>query len=775
MAGLIFIKNPLARDELEHVTLEDGARPIDWLTAHHPRGFGVPVHHWHNGERIELEHPDYLWRPARAGDCVVLAVMPAEPITVSVIVTAILTAVIGAAISVGLSLLFANPRGTEESQPGANEASQVYSVRSRQNSARLGEPIPVLYGTVLTSPDTAAQPYSRFIDDRGMYTDVLLCLGHGEFDVHEILVGESESSAIENAAVQYIVVPPFDHQSQYGQLGPISTAAGWSPVFLENVWSSIEVGEQRLSDTGDSAGYFRVGRAGRQTGRILSVNVEWPAGLYGMSDASTWTTTSVDIIFDIVEADADGNPIAGTEQTFTTVQTGGPDYNPRRETYTYDAGYHAAWLCRLRRTAPGSPAAFRTSNEYYWRALSLVVTRSAALPTYGDVTLIMVRLKAEEVTRAAERLVRVRCTRRLGHLGDGAPMRRRISQAGAWRVTEDGTPRVTQDSQAATADPSDAFADILCNQVYGARRPLAELDLERLEAYRAYWAGAYSFNAVYTQRTSVWEALAQSVQGVAAVPLPIGGAMSLAQDGPRPVRSMMFTEQNIVQKTFTLRYEFEEPGASDGVEIEYVDPDNWAPAYARYPTASNAPDRQNLFGCSDPVQAAQYARLQWQRRQKLRRVVEFATELEGLIPLPAERIAVAHTLPRWGVSGYVVAVAGLVVTLDRGMPWADVAGPHYMMFRDEHSGASALVAVTQGAASNIAVLAADPWTAGGGWIIGEQQEGTQFAWGDGTRAVKDFTLTALSPKGGVVVGVTGVIYDPSVYDSTLAFLANPVP
>jgi hypothetical protein len=262
--------------------------------------------------------------------------------------------------------------------------------------------------------------------------------------------------------------------------------------------------------------------------------------------------------------------------------------------------------------------------------------------------------------------------------------------------------------------------------------------------------------------------------------LPIGGYMSLAQDGVRPVRSMLFSEQNITRGTFNLSYHFEQTGAADGIEIEYVDKETWAPAYVRYPASSLSPDRMNLFGCSDKLQAQQFARLQWQRRQMLRRLVEFSTELEGLIPYPAERIAVAHSLPRWGVSGIVanVEAGGLSIMLDRVLPWDEVAPPWYMAFRDQYSGASAVVEVDRHInGPHWAVLLSQPWPTNE-WIIGQRQEQTQFVWGPGDTVVKDFTLTALAPKGGpgaTTVAISGVVYDPDVYVGTLNFLQYPVP
>jgi len=750
MATLVFTRNLLSRHDLEYFQVPDGSRPIEWLLEHYPHGAGGPVLHYHNGERLLAGDDEYLDRPLMAGDVALLAVPPAGIEIGVIVITAIVTAVVSAAVSIGLSLLFPDPQAPAAATPGGlGNPSPVYNVRSRQNLARLGEPVPVVYGRVLMTPDLCAQPYHMFDGVRGMWVDLLMCLGQGEFDVHEVLIGETEMLSIEGGAAQYIVVPPAAHGGIFGNLAAVSLANGWSPIFFENMWVSLEVAEQRFTNIDDESGFYRVGRVGQAHGRYIYYSVEFPRGFYQMTEWGDVTSTGVEWQVIVRQADINGDPIPGTEQVHSQTWFGG-NRDPLRLTLAIDCGYTGAWLVKMRRLTTQYPNG-EEMNEWYWRSLMLEIYETPTAAAYGNTTLLMVRLKAEEVSAGVERLVRVRCTRKLPTAGSG-PL-------------------------AATTSPDDAFIDIYCNQVYGARRPLSEVDTGNLGALRAYWAGQYSFNGVYTQKSSVWEALSQSVQGVAAAPMPVGGLMSIVQDGTRPVRSMMFSEQNIVKSTFRLDYHFEQTGAPDGIEIAFVDPDTWSPAYVRWPVGSQNPESLHLFGCSDYVQASQFARLQWQRRQRLRRLVNFDTEMEGLIPYPGERIAVAHTLPRWGVSGQVASVHndGITVQLDRGLPWDEVPGPHYMMFRDEFGGASDLVQVTQGSTADWVILSANPWAFGQDWRTLGTQERTHFTWGDGERVVKDFTLTVLAHKGGAIVSVSGVIYDPAVYDSTLAFLVNPVP
>jgi hypothetical protein len=774
LASLTFVKNLVSAADRDRVcvAIPVGTRPIDWLTENYPNGCGGVVWHWHNGEQIaapvydcdkssptygaELEpgDPDYLWRPAAEGDVIALGVNPGLPAAVllPLLIQAVIVAVVTAAITIAFSLIFKDSTAPDGVTPAkTHESNPAYNVRSRQNSARLGEPVPVVYGEVLTVPDMIAQPYGWFDGARGNAIDMLLCLGHGSFQINEILVGETESDYIEGGGVQTMVFDPNVHGSTFGNISNLLAAAGWDPPYYENVWTSAEVGEQRFTNATEESGWYRVGQAGVSIGSRIIVNIEWPRGLYQMADWGDPVGTAVDFSVFVREVDGDGNPFGPETQFYRTIS--GASMDPRRETHNCDMDHAGAWQVKLFRSTQRYPNG-NEMNEYFWRGLMLVIEHPSGAPVYGNVTLLAVRLNAGQVASSADRLIRVHMTRMLPDYALGL-------------------------GGVATTDPGNAFIDIYSNQVYGARRPLAELDLNRIRDLQNYWGrGPYQFNAVYTAKTTVWDALAQSVQGVAGVPLPIGSSMSIAQDGPRPIRSMMFSEQNIVQKSFSLSYQFEQTGQADGVEIEYVDPLTFAPAYVRWPSSSLSPERANLFGCSNADHAAQFARLQWQRKQKLRRLVEFQTELEGLIPQPAERIAVAHTLPRWGVSGFVAQVSddGLTLELDRVLPWENFAGPYYMMFRDENGAASAMVQVSQGFnGPHWVVLQSNPWPSEGYWRVGARQEGTHWVWGDGARVVKDFTLATIAPKGGAIVGLTGVVYDPTVYDGTLAFLVNPVP
>lgn len=77
------------------------------------------------------------------------------------------------------------------SKPPSNtpaSPSPTYSIQSQGNTARLGQPIPVHYGTLRFYPEYITPPYTRFMDNE-MYLHQVLCLGVGEFDTSDGAMG----------------------------------------------------------------------------------------------------------------------------------------------------------------------------------------------------------------------------------------------------------------------------------------------------------------------------------------------------------------------------------------------------------------------------------------------------------------------------------------------------------------------------------------------------------------------------------------------------------
>jgi len=208
---------------------------IDWLTRTYPQGFGRPHKTWVNGRPLQVPGYDLT---IGEHDTVELVLLPAAPVGAA-IVQAVVGALISAAISYVANALFGSkpPSRSRRSRASTPAARRVNSLGLPTNTARIGEPIPVQYGRIRSTPDLAAEPY-RFYSGNNQFIAAILCLGHGEFDVHEVYVSDTPASQL-GGVVSYAQYGPTAHGSAMGAI-----EAGSS--IYEDIETSVEVGDQEL-------------------------------------------------------------------------------------------------------------------------------------------------------------------------------------------------------------------------------------------------------------------------------------------------------------------------------------------------------------------------------------------------------------------------------------------------------------------------------------------------------------------------------------------------
>jgi len=743
MAALVLLRNPLTPHLREMVEIAAGTSVIDWLQTNHPAGFGMPIRFYVNGIEKALDDLDY---EVAADDVVVIALMPAEPISLTSIAISFAISAALAAISFAVNYFFFRPKEASGGLKG--DRRSVYDISSDQNSARLGEPIPVVYGDVLMTPDYVSQPYTWYQWSQAnaseplngiQYLDLIMCVGQGNINVTDVFLGDTEFSTLPAMTLGYRVFLPSQHNSVMGTI-----AAGMGSGFYENVVTSVEVANQELAKAGDTAGYFTTCKPG-QKGRTIQLDFVCPNGLYFVT-TDPGDVISMGVIVDVswVELDDNDNQVGGVTTQTVTISTDAPGTNdnivltsPVRRTYTFTASKSARWAVKVTRTSnPTRPQ--KGQSQAVWTGLKLMLDNATA-PVYGNVTLIACRIKASNGvgTDAAIR-VKVRARRRLQQPTGG--------------------------SESFSVSGADAFADVYVNTVYGAARPRSELDTATLTSLRSSWS-SYTFNHVFRDRITVWDALRTITTPFGAEPLPVGQVMSVAQDKVKSVRSMLFTDANIVAGTMDVGYSFDEEGAADGVEIEYLDPKDFRQSYTKYPTNAVRPDRFTVPGITSATHAAQYARLTWQRSQSQRKRITFDTELEGLILQLGDRIGVSHNVPKWGDGGLVLSMTGNTLTVDHDLDWS--GGAKQILLRKPDGSVTNPITVTRGARDNLVVL---PSSAPTTINYDNDSEYTSFAFGASTTLVRDFVVIAAKPTGENTVTIEAVNYAPEIFTGAMSYM-----
>ena len=131
---------------------------------------------------------------------------------------AVLNTAIYTAVSYLVSYLL-RPKGKKD-----KAASPSYSVAIDQNAARLGGTIPVQYGRCLAMPDIASQGYAEFLQHNERVS-LILCLGMGEYQIHDIFLGESRVLDFPPGNVVTWIFGPNDHQRVLGNIERITGIA----------------------------------------------------------------------------------------------------------------------------------------------------------------------------------------------------------------------------------------------------------------------------------------------------------------------------------------------------------------------------------------------------------------------------------------------------------------------------------------------------------------------------------------------------------------------
>lgn len=714
MARVIYSNNPMHPREGAQMWTADGPF-IDFLEQRFPRGFQHPyiVYRRNGRERVELDDFDFEMEPEEVVAILEYPGGAVIPILAQIAVQFLVTF----AITLIINLLFPPPKG-----PGSGgQASPVYSFQARQNQARLGEPIPTIYGRMITYPNIVSQPYYRY-EANQQYLNMILAIGHGWHQLHRVLIENDDISRLPAGTVTAWMFTPDQHQRK---IGIIEAQTG----IWEDAVTSPQVAGQRLVASAGWIGWFETNAEGTSA-TTLEFDFLMPNGLYWIDSDGRYRGWNTSARIEIQQIDDLGNPV-GASTVYDAIYSG-VDRTPIRATYTIPVS-GGRWRARIRRQTSTTDA--RVVEELQAIGMRARLNRTGQ-KAYGDTTLLVVKIKANEaISDAAQRRIRAEVTR----------------LCPTWRGA----------GLVATSNPADHFYDIMTDPVNGAGRPLSEIDIVTLEDLRQRWASQSGFNGQFDQRGTVLTGLTAVTAVVKARPIAVGGTVSAIADGPQTMRAAVFTPENIKEGSFSLRYLFKQDDPYDGYEVEFFDAKDFTQDVRIWPKTSVRPRTIPLLGCTSPVQAEEYARLLWQRDIYLRKSVVFETEMEGLIYNLGERFGVAHPLPNWGAAARVTRVNGRVLLLDKAI--GQVANP-YVFLRSETGGVSAPIAITMRDDTDLMVteitLASNPPFP----LFGRgNQEPTFVAIGSGQDFVEDFVFSEIEPLQQGTVRITGILYDDRVW------------
>lgn len=644
---VVWPRNPFQPADKDIHTVEPNSTIADWMQAQKLKEFPLPTVCLINGKPLmRSEWPTYQ---LAASDIVVFVSLPgggggggSNPLRVVLSIAVMVLAPYAAAGimgygttaagiaaaqaamgTVGFGLMAAGvsvvgsylvnalvplPNPSVPSAQNGIAPSPTYSLQSQGNFARLLQPVPVIYGRHLVYPDLGATPYTEYVDNE-QYLHQLLVIGQGEYDVETIRIEDTPIQSFSEVQVQ--VIAP----------------GGQNTLFNHDVVTAPEVAGQELLAIGDPentraelVGPF-IANPPETAINSIGVDILLPRGLFYANDSGGQDSKTVLWQVEARKIDDLGQPLTDWQILgFESITAASPDAIRRSYTYAVSSGRYEVKVVR----SDNKDTRARAGHELRWGELRGYLT-NPSLP--DGITYLAVKMRAtDNLSMRSSRLVNCIVTRRLP----------------VW------SPNAGWSNPIATRSIAWAIADAVKSN-YGANLTESRIDLQNLYQLDQTWSSRGDhFDAVFDQKITVWDALTRIARCGRAVPYMQSGIVRLVRDEEKSLPVVQFTTENIVQGSFKLQYVMPGEETADAVTVEFFNPTTWKPDEVTVSLPSSTetnPATVNLFGCTNQMQAEREGKYIAAANRYRRRLINFQTEMEGLIPTFGDLIAISHDMP----------------------------------------------------------------------------------------------------------------------------------
>lgn len=467
-----------------------------------------------------------------------------------------------------------------------------------------------------------------------------------------------------------------------GQWSLYSQPVDYQPVFLEvgsgailfnlaGTYSVLAVSTNNitLSNPASVNGYWNVlpgGNSGLMSPTLTSTAEKWVGpfrvedvsfgwlytnfiaanGLYKDNGKSQYAVT-VDIEVQIQQIFGDGS--LGGWNSYTISMTGSSvNKETRASTMKPSTVFVGDCNVRARRISPSDTAFDGTVvDEVKWKDLY----RATELPNYnfGDVTIIRAQTYATAGALALkERKLNTLVTRQIPHWTGGTSFTAPISTSVAY----------------------DIITHIALDTKIG-NRQISELDLQNIRdtvdtayAYFGNLTPAVEFCYTFDKENLSFEETIQMVaNAVFCLAYRRGNIIMLSFEKLTEDSTLLFNHRNKIPNTETRTVTFGNINDNDGVELEYVSPDDDAIVTYYLPTDRSAvnPKKIETVGVRNFRQAYFHA---WRAFNKIRYQniqVEFNATQEADLSIPNDRILVADNTRPFTQDGEVTGQSGLII------------------------------------------------------------------------------------------------------------------
>lgn len=574
------------------------------------------------------------------------------------------------------------------------QASPTYNLQAQGNTARIGSPWRRVYGRNTVFGDFAEQPYSFYSGNEHILTQVLI-IGIGKHTIYDTRVGLSAVGSYgKNVAYNYVYYGaggtellasngnPFLNPPTPQGMPPI--AANGNLLYPMSILRSEEVSGQELLAPNEAdyswVGEFVLAPRGYETG-IVEVDLE--GLMYYANDDGSLAPKAITVELQYREIGLNDDAVIGAwtypaqnpTQTFIAATS-----QPQRYTVRWSIGVAGKrYQVRMKRTDIKDERT-RVGHVIKWTGLKTLSSKDTDL---SGMTALIIQMRATDQLSAQS-------NRKISSDVCGWA---NVYESGAWVYRAD-------------RNPIWAAMDIL-RASYGAKLTDAQIDIATAQAIalQANRQGEdFDFIAESSQPTG--EALTRCLEVCRTIWYQRAGKIRFNRDEDKPSYALAIHDGNTIANSVSLKYVTATDDMTDGVEAEYWDNAtvDWQVTAVQSPYPNpQRPAKIRLEGVTSRSQAEGLAMYK-ARNNALRRVfLTSSHEMDGFLPAPGSKVAIALSRCRWGQQGAIDRVDGLTVTLNTDMQWTDGA-QHLAAFTTETGSLSTTVPVTRGATDAEIVL-----------------------------------------------------------------------